>query len=199
MTGRVDADPRVVRTRHAVLTAALDIAAKEGFADATVEAIAAESGVSKSTIYRHWPNIESIFLDALVSNKPPDNHVDLGYVRDDLVHHTTAFARVLTQQRIGQLLPHLISAAARDPNFARAHATYTATGREASMALLQRALERGDLPSDTDLEWLQIQIYAPILVRFLITHVPIDEQWGTARTNRTLTLAGTHPRATDHQ
>ena len=48
------ADPRVARSRTAVLDAATHLLVTGGPAAVTVDAVVAESGVAKSTIYRHW-------------------------------------------------------------------------------------------------------------------------------------------------
>ena len=51
-----DTDPRIERTRRVVLDAALSLLIERGYGELTIEAVAAESGVAKSTIYRHWPS-----------------------------------------------------------------------------------------------------------------------------------------------
>ena len=181
-------DPRIERTRHAVLEAALEIAARVGFAAATVEAIAAESCVSKSTIYRHWPDIAAIFLDALEGEAATNAAVDTGTLRGDLVQLMTMFCEILTTGTYGRLLPHLISAAAFDPAFARAQATYTATRRETLTIVLNRAVEHGEAPRDLDVTWFQDQLFAPVLVQHLISHEPIDREWAVAHIDRTLAL-----------
>ncbi|MGH3054443.1 MAG: TetR/AcrR family transcriptional regulator, partial [Gaiellaceae bacterium] len=48
--------PRSQRARRAVLEAARTLVEKGGYPATTIEAIAAESKVAKTTIYRWWPN-----------------------------------------------------------------------------------------------------------------------------------------------
>ncbi|BAL87435.1 putative TetR-family transcriptional regulator [Actinoplanes missouriensis 431] len=62
------ADParRNERSRRAILTAALDLLGETGYADLTIEAIAARAGVGKQTIYRWWRKKGAIILEALV-------------------------------------------------------------------------------------------------------------------------------------
>ncbi|MBN2623081.1 MAG: helix-turn-helix transcriptional regulator, partial [Acidimicrobiales bacterium] len=49
-----DVDPRIERSREQILAAAIDLLREVGYGGLTIEAVAARSGVAKSTIYRHW-------------------------------------------------------------------------------------------------------------------------------------------------
>ena len=51
--------------RAAIVNAALDVFLREGFARASVDAIAAEAGVSKRTIYNHYGDKENLFLSVI--------------------------------------------------------------------------------------------------------------------------------------
>src|SRR6266511_2075920 len=58
--------PRSGRVEKAVLDAARTLVEEGGYPGATIEAIAARSGVAKTTIYRRWPNPSGLFVDLLV-------------------------------------------------------------------------------------------------------------------------------------
>jgi AcrR family transcriptional regulator len=49
-----------------VFQAALALVRESGYPSATIEAIAARSGVAKTTIYRRWPQRTALFVDLLV-------------------------------------------------------------------------------------------------------------------------------------
>ncbi len=49
-------DPRVRRTRAAVVDTAVSLLVEGGVGAVTIEAIVRRSGVARSTIYRHWPS-----------------------------------------------------------------------------------------------------------------------------------------------
>lgn len=66
-TGECRVDPRVVRTRQAVVSAAADLLASEGIGRLTIDAIAQKSGVARSTIYRNWPDRADLILAAFES------------------------------------------------------------------------------------------------------------------------------------
>ena len=52
------------RKRDAIGRAALTLFASDGYERTSVDAIAAEAGVSKRTVYSHYGDKESLFLSA---------------------------------------------------------------------------------------------------------------------------------------
>ncbi|CAO5173180.1 TetR/AcrR family transcriptional regulator, mexJK operon transcriptional repressor [Frankia sp. AiPs1] len=58
--GRID-------KRQAILDAAFVVFAREGYAQASVDAIAAEAGVAKPTIYNHLDSKENLFVRAMTT------------------------------------------------------------------------------------------------------------------------------------
>jgi AcrR family transcriptional regulator len=63
-------DPRVARSRRAVLTAATELLVESGPRAVTVDAVAERSGVAKSTMYRHWDSRTALLVDVLSANVP---------------------------------------------------------------------------------------------------------------------------------
>ena len=58
--------PRNARTTRRILDAALELGLELGFDGLTVEGVAARAGVGKTTIYRRWPDIWSVVVDAVL-------------------------------------------------------------------------------------------------------------------------------------
>ena len=58
--------PRSLRAQRDILDATSERIEKGGYPAATIEAIAARSGVAKTTIYRWWPNRAALVVDLLV-------------------------------------------------------------------------------------------------------------------------------------
>ena len=61
----LDLDPRVARSRAAVISAATELLVESGPSAVTIDAIVARSGVAKSTIYRHWGSRDDVLLDVM--------------------------------------------------------------------------------------------------------------------------------------
>src|SRR5258708_20335318 len=80
--------PRSARAHGQVLDAALKLFAARGVDGTSMDAIAAASGVSKATIYKHWPDKNALCLEVMAGlhgahAEPPD--VDSGDLRPDLI------------------------------------------------------------------------------------------------------------------
>src|SRR5262245_63519356 len=54
-------DPRVVRTRAAVVDAARTLFLRNGYAGTTMEDIAALAGLAKRTVYNNYPDKDALF------------------------------------------------------------------------------------------------------------------------------------------
>ena len=103
-------DPRVVRSRRAVLDAATELLVEAGPRGVTVDAVAARSGVAKSTMYRHWPSRTALLIDVMSSNMPeialPSSELDFEAALRQLVGDV---ATTLATPEWLALLPALMS------------------------------------------------------------------------------------------
>jgi AcrR family transcriptional regulator len=57
--------PRLASTDDRILGATLELLHSGGAGQVTIDAVAARSGTAKSTIYRRWPSLENLIVDAL--------------------------------------------------------------------------------------------------------------------------------------
>lgn len=64
-------DPRVTRSRQAVLAAARALLVRDGPGAVTHVRVAQAAGLSRSTVYRHWPTIEALLLEAMSGSPLP--------------------------------------------------------------------------------------------------------------------------------
>ena len=88
-------DPRIERTRRLVLEATVAHLAEFGYGAVTIEAVAARSGVAKSTIYRHWPGRVELIRDAFHELKAPHAPPAEGDVREQVVTVLENLARTV--------------------------------------------------------------------------------------------------------
>lgn len=64
-------DPRLERSRAAILDAATELLAEGGVGRVTIDAITARSGVARSTLYRHFPTSTEVLAAAFQRLLPP--------------------------------------------------------------------------------------------------------------------------------
>lgn len=174
------ARPRSARAHDAVIDAAIALIAERGIDATSMDAIAAASGVSKATIYKHWPDKDALCLEAMAhlhGRDLPLPAIDTGNVRADLI-------AVLTHQppdRHAALrlraMPHLMAYAARNPAFGQAwRARVFDPPRLQVAGVLARAIEAGRLRDDVDMEVALALLLGPVTyahIRKLSTgHLP---------------------------
>jgi AcrR family transcriptional regulator len=119
--GRVD--PRITRSRRAVLEAAVTVLAENGYGAFTIDAVARRSGVARSTIYRLWRTKAELIDAALTTlNVQPAEPVDTPEQARDAVLGLVRHLDVgLNDGPVAACLPALIDGAERDPGIARLH------------------------------------------------------------------------------
>ena len=162
---------RSEEARQAVLEAADNLLAEIGFAAVTIEGIAARARVGKQTIYRWWPSKTDVlmdaFLDDAVQHLMPQDSGDLGR---DLRAHLRHLAEFLTQSDAGTVFRALAGHAQHDAKMAeRFRRDYLGQQRQVGRVPFQRAIERGELPADTDIDLAVDQLVGPVYYRVLVT------------------------------
>jgi len=82
---RLPGRPRSEEARRAIFRSTLKLLQNTGFAELTIEAIAADAGVGKATVYRWWPNKGALVVDAFASSAEHQLHFpDTGSVYRDV-------------------------------------------------------------------------------------------------------------------
>src|SRR5438067_2315466 len=147
--------PRSMASRQAILETALQLTLKDGFASLTVEKISKEARVGKPTIYRWWSSKGAIVLEALTQYGGQALPLPEGptlSVRLE-TYLQTLFKTLYGE--IGAILKSLMGEAQRDPAFATLFRThFIAARRQPVLTLLRDSIERGELPTDCNIEVL---------------------------------------------
>lgn len=170
--------PRSERLHRAILKAALDLVLKVGFRAASIEAIAAKTGVGKTTIYRRWPNKAAVIMEAFIDQLGPASHFpdnQRAVERLRLQMHTTAKA---FRGKVGALVRALMAEAQFDPELAEAfRENWTLPRRKLVREVLQDAIKQGDVRPDLDIEAAIDAFYAPLYYRLQMGTGPISEAY----------------------
>ena len=176
------ADPRVERSRQAILDATLQLLAQDGdVGSLTVEAVAARSGVAKTTIYRRWRDKWELALDAVMIDMLPrlDEPVDVGDTRKELLTFINSVVKMLATPPYGQAMQALVSQIATDPDLARVYREQVVEPRHAELTpVIKRGIARGDLRPDTDVRLIHELLVGPIFYRLLFSGAPLDRNLG---------------------
>ena len=167
---RMPGRPRSEASHQAIIRATLELLVENGYRSLTMEGVRARAGVGKATIYRRWSSKEELVRDAIVAMHDDFEAPDTGSLRGD---YEGLAARVLASaDRAGAatFMPRLLGDAANDPELHAIFYEHLVEPRRAQMrAVLQRAVARGEIRADVDVE-LMIDMFAgPIVYRLLIT------------------------------
>jgi AcrR family transcriptional regulator len=163
--------------QDAILDAAFRLLSGPGTEPMTIDAIAAEAGVGRQTIYRWWPSKGAVVADALVRHARavvPER--DTGSFAGDLTAFLADSFAGLENGRYADRLRQIVAEAQHDEHVARVLADFTAVRRAALRALLERGRSTGDLAADADLDMLVDMAYGVLYYRLLIGHAPLDEK-----------------------
>jgi AcrR family transcriptional regulator len=170
--------PRSQVAHEAILKAALRLVAKRGFRAVSVNEIAAEAGVGKMTLYRHWPNKAAVVMDSLLEligheTAFPMANSALESLRRQL-HLQAAFFR----SSRGNLIRSLVSEAQSDPELAAAFRDrWLNPRREGVHHNIQAAISEGSLRGDFNIDTAIDQLYGSLYYRLLLGSGAINEQF----------------------
>ena len=173
--------PRSEKAQKAILAAAVELLLEQGLHAMSMDAVAERAGVSKATIYRWWPSKELLALDALATEwqvAAPAATRDTGSLRGDLLARLRPWLRQLRDKPYGRVVAGLVAAAQADAEFAELYLErFVRPRRDAMRPVLLRAIERGEIPANMDLEVALDLIYGPVYHRMLHGHEPLDERF----------------------
>ena len=167
----VRADP----AGDAILDAALRMLADGGLTAFTTDRLASEARVSKTSIYRRWSDKKAIF-QAVMEHWGGRAHVeDQGDFTAELDHWYADRQAKYNQPGFRQIAASLLEVSAHDPEVGEAmaadrHATWT-TMRE----ILFRAIQRGEIDADIEVEHLEQFFLGPIYYRAVLDGQPLDD------------------------
>lgn len=175
-------DLRNPRSHRAILDAALELAARDGYAKVTVEAIAAAAGVGKQTIYRWWPSKAAVVLEALNDRTGPFSGVpDTGDVVADMVVAAQGVVEALGTD-LGTIWRGLVADAQGDARLAGDLLTEFLEPRNKSWQdRLDRAVAAGELRADVPTRTMVELLFGPVYYRLLLGTDPLDPDDTTAR------------------
>ncbi len=170
--------PRSEQARQAILRSTSRLLQRTGFAELSIEAIAARAGVGKATVYRWWPDKGALVVDAFASSAEDELHFpDSGSVYKDMTLQMNQFLAILRSRR-GRVVSAVIAGGQSDPDLMQAfRERFLKPRRQEAYQTLRRGIERGELPGNLDPDLLLDILYGAIYMRFLIRHDQLSEEY----------------------
>jgi AcrR family transcriptional regulator len=168
---RLPGRPRSEQARRAIFRSTLKLLQRYSFSGLTIEAIAADADVGKATVYRWWPSKGALVVDAFASSAESELHFpNTGSVYRDMSLQMAQFLGVLRSPR-GRIVAALLAGGQSDSELLSAfRERFLRPRREEAYKTLRRAIERGELPQNLDLDIVLDTLYGAIYMRFLIRH-----------------------------
>ena len=171
-------DPRVTRTRHAVLAAAREVLLDEGWEGVTLGRVAERSGYARTTLYRHWPQRLDLLRDLIREEARLAHTTPMGDLRDDLVAELEAFRVAVTSTGLGRVMIAIGQQARDDAELADLNRSMRAEGARVLEAIVVDAVAAGDLPRGLRADAAVAQLVGPVLFRYLFEdHDALDRSY----------------------
>ena len=161
-------DPRVERTRELVVGHVRELVRAEGFSAVTPQRLASDTGVSRSTLHRHWPDIRSLLIEAIAAPDPVVDMPLLGDLRLDLGVDLHQLRLRLSDRNTVALIVSMIGESIFDDGFAGILRSHAAAHLDRLRRVLAAGQAAGSLRPDIDVEVAAASLAGPLFFRRLV-------------------------------
>lgn len=178
--------PRLGRPRDAtrdddILEATVDVLAEFGYDAMTIDMVAARAGAGKATVYRRWPSKAELVLEAVSCLRPggrsPEVLADTGTLRGDLLAGVRTLSASDSERKL-RVMAGVAALISREPELADAAFRAVLEPRViANRAVLLRAIARGEISAEVDVERLAVLVPSMTSYRSLVERRPVDRDF----------------------
>ena len=163
------------RVRAAAIAATLAELADGGYSALSLERVARRAGVNKTTLYRRWGTREELVLEAMLERagehiSVPDN----GSLREDLLELARTAAANAATPEVAAMARAVAAESPHDSRLAEANGRFWAERLALDRAIVERAIERGEVRPGLDPSRVIEAVLGPIHLRLLLTGEPVD-------------------------
>jgi AcrR family transcriptional regulator len=164
-----------------ILDAALEVLAETGYDGMTIDMVAARAKAGKATLYRRWSSKGELVIDAVACMKKGDLDYaqlpDTGTLRGDLIAMIKPHSIDDGEKKL-QIMAGLMSMLSRVPELAEAaNAAIVEPRAAANRILMRRAVDRGEISADCDIDVLSLVTPSMAAYRVLILRKPVDREF----------------------
>lgn len=177
MTSSKDtADKRIERSKAKVLSETHRQLVRNGVNGVSIDEISRISGVSKATIYRHWPSRSALLMEACARLGKGLVAPDTKNVREDLLALMGELADQLQTANWSSVYPSIIDAAERDPQIKSMQIAMHKGFMAPVQSVLERAKAKGEL-SDSPTSELVAALVGPLFFRRWFSKEKLDKRF----------------------
>jgi AcrR family transcriptional regulator len=193
-TQRTAKGTRNARSHRAILSATNQLLAEVGYSALTIEGVAARAGVGKATVYRWWPSKGALTVEALVDTGSAPRTQDTADLRADLIDAVDRVVDMLTTSTEGTIIAALTADLVADPALAEMFRDQILRPRRTEVAtVVERAIQRGDLPPDVDIPLVLDACVGAVFYRLVLSGELLTDTLAEQVVD--LILDGARPRA----
>jgi AcrR family transcriptional regulator len=183
--------PRSEEAHRAILAAVVELLSEHGLSGLTIESAAARAGVGKTTIYRRWDTKNDLVLEAIEQLRPPGPPPDTGSLLGDLRALVAVQRERLEATQLPRVIPRVLGESLDDPDL---HAQIVERAvdpiRKILEQIVRRALDRGELREDLDVETMVDVLHASPVYALLMARGALDAVAGVPERVVPLLLEG---------
>ena len=183
---QLDSPPKLGRKRDLtrdpeILDAALEVLSEVGYEGMTIDMVATRAKAGKATVYRRWDSKAELVIDAVACMKKADldqaTLPDTGTLRGDLM--AMIKPRTIDDgERKLRVMAGLMSLLTSNPEMAdAAHAAIVEPRLAINRMFLQRAIDRGEIPADTNVEMVASISQSMVAFRSLMLRQPVTPDY----------------------
>ena len=162
--------PRSAEADQAILDATLRMLGTHGVAGTTIEGVAADAGVGKTTIYRRWPTKTDLILAAISNLVPGGDPPDTGTMAGDMAALAETQRRRLAGSELIGIVPRVLAESMSDPALHQDFVDRVVNPfRELLRLFIERGIERGELRPDLEVEPLVDLLHSIPIYKILMS------------------------------
>ena len=182
------ARPLSENARNKLISAAAEILGSHGVGALSAEEVARRSGVAKTTLYRHFGTTDALVFATVQANVAAREGPDTGTLRGDLAEIHRTYLLVAEAQQSRELFAWMVARGIEDPANRELFRQVRVQPRGPTVLALQRAIARGELAPDLDMDLAMHVIQGPLISMRIVD----DREVGDDELERLLdiTMAG---------
>ncbi|HEY0474499.1 MAG TPA: TetR/AcrR family transcriptional regulator [Kribbella sp.] len=168
--------PRDAGVEAKVLAAAAAELRRGGYGGLSIDRVAEQAGVAKTTIYRRWPSKAELVVALITDLREDVPFEPSDDPRRDLTELVIAIATNLTATPT-TLIADLAAASAREPRVGESVRALWSERHHAVTAVVAKAQEAGLVLGHVSPEVLVDQLVGPLYYRLLVTGEPLSPDY----------------------